>query len=176
MGDPGFNRHPKQASRSQSKRINGQMAREGRVGKSWHGLWKEKSHFTRHFELFTDVTNFSKREIWSPKAFPKDICPLPKLMKKLRCCGTSDPHEGGKREMETSADDSVLLMVKATKANCKDQLWQSLLTLTQQVTGERQRTFIAGKRKELQRGNRLYACTYARTGLGCSWYHSGIAP
>ena len=72
--------HAKQTNRNRRKRINGQMAKEGRLGKSWHGLWKQMSHFTNHLEFFRDVTDFSKREIWSPKAFPKDIHPSPKLI------------------------------------------------------------------------------------------------
>lgn len=56
------------------------MAKEGRLGKSWHGLWKEVSYFTNHLEFFRDVTNISEKEIWSPKALPKDFYPSPKLI------------------------------------------------------------------------------------------------
>lgn len=90
-GDLGPHRHSKQTNRNQHKRINGQRAKEGRLGKNWHGLWKGKSHFIRHLEFFRDVASFSKREIWSPKAFPKDICHSPKLIKKLSCHGMSHP-------------------------------------------------------------------------------------
>lgn len=89
-GDRGPKRHFKQMNRKQSKRIHEQMGKEGRLGKSWRGLGKEMPPFTNHLEFFRDVTNFSKREIWSSKAFPKDLHLSPKLMKKLSCCGMSE--------------------------------------------------------------------------------------
>lgn len=54
-------------------------------------------------------------------------------MKKLNCHGKSDPKEstnGAKGEMETSDDVSVLSRVKETKDDRKDQLWQSLVIVT----------------------------------------------
>lgn len=66
--------------------------REDSLGKTWHGLWKEMSHFTNHSEFFRDGPSFIKRDMWGPKAFPKDIRSSPKLVKKLSCCRMNEAH------------------------------------------------------------------------------------